>query len=92
MTDGVKKLYPLKIIQIEMQKKYPEPGKLYDHYKGGRYQVITLAKHSETGDDLVIYKSLHFGSIHARPLQMWFENVTNEQKQNVPRFQLYESK
>ncbi len=58
--------------------KYPEPGKLYNHYKGGIYEVLTLAKHSETDETLVIYKSVHFGSVHARPLEQWFEKISND--------------
>lgn len=57
-------------------KKYPVIGGLYTHYKGGTYEVITLAKHTETNEDLVIYKSTEFGSIYARPLSMWFEDVS----------------
>jgi hypothetical protein len=58
-----------------MKTKYPEIGPVYEHYNGGRYQVISLAKHTETDETLVIYKSLLFGSIHARPLSMWFQEV-----------------
>ena len=54
---------------------YPEIGATYIHYKGGLYEVITLAKHSETGEDMVCYKSLLFGSVHVRPLSEWFELV-----------------
>lgn len=64
--------------------QYPEVGKIYKHYKGGKYKVLTLAKHSETNEDLVIYRSLHFGSIHARPLNMWFDEISK----NVYRFKL----
>ncbi|HWY33860.1 MAG TPA: DUF1653 domain-containing protein [Nitrosopumilaceae archaeon] len=56
-------------------KKYPYPGKYYQHYKGGIYEVLFMTKHSETDEDLVIYKSVHFGSYHARPLHMWFEEI-----------------
>jgi hypothetical protein len=55
--------------------KYPEVGALYRHYKGGKYKVITLAKHSETDETMVVYQSIHFGSMHVRPLNMWFEEV-----------------
>lgn len=55
---------------------YPEIGGQYKHYKGGLYEVLTLATHSETDEKLVIYKSLLFGSVHARPLYMWFDWVT----------------
>jgi hypothetical protein len=56
-------------------KRYPEIGGIYQHYKGGKYQVISMSKHSETDEDLVIYKSIHFGSVYARPLEMWFEEI-----------------
>lgn len=69
--------------------QYPEIGKLYRHYKGGLYEVLTLAKHSEGEQEtLVIYKSIHFGSVHARPLKMWFEMVELENKNKVVRFEL----
>lgn len=70
--------------------KYPEIGKQYDHYKGGRYEVLTLATHSETNEVLVIYKSLHFGSVYARPLSMWFDTVTGENQVKASRFTLKE--
>jgi len=65
-------------------KKYPEIGGVYQHYKGGKYEVITMANHSETLEPLVIYKSLLFGSIYARPLSMWFDVI----KEDVVRFSL----
>lgn len=68
--------------------KYPEINKIYQHYKGGKYEVITLAKHSETEEVLVIYKSIHFGSYHARPLDSWSETVKNEVNQTMERFKL----
>ena len=62
--------------------KYPEINAIYDHYKGGRYKVITLAKHTETDEILVIYKSIHFGTIYDRPLEQWFNTIeqTNQQR------------
>jgi hypothetical protein len=68
--------------------KYPEIGKQYKHYKGGIYEVISLAKHTETDENLVIYKSLHFGTVYARPLSMWFETVTTDDRRRVSRFYL----
>lgn len=64
-----------------MKIQYPEVGKVYQHYKGGRYVVLTLAKHSETNEALVIYKSLHFGSVHARPVTMWFDIIDTRDEQ-----------
>lgn len=54
---------------------YPDPGKKYRHYKGGLYEVLFLSKHTETGEVLVIYKSIHFGSFYARPLESWNEKT-----------------
>ena len=66
---------------------YPEIGRKYKHYKGGTYEVLTMATHSETQEPLVIYKSLLFGSIYARPLSMWFDSVIIENYQTA-RFKL----
>lgn len=65
---------------------YPEIGFVYTHYKGGKYEVLMLAKHSETNEELVIYKSVQFGNIYARPLSMFFEIVTNHEGFKVMRF------
>lgn len=53
----------------------------YRHYKGGLYEVIALAKHSETLEELVIYRSLtEPEKVWARPKQMWAETVTVDGK------------
>lgn len=68
--------------------QYPEPGKHYQHYKGGKYEVLTLATHTENKEILVIYRSLYFGSVYARPLSMWFDEVVNDKDTRVSRFTL----
>lgn len=50
-------------------------GKKYRHYKGNLYEIIALAKHSETLDEMIIYKSLKDGAVWARPKSMWNEVV-----------------
>lgn len=55
-------------------------GKYYRHYKGNYYYVVALGKHTETGEDLVVYKSSN-GTIWIRPLFMWDQIVNG-----VPRF------
>ena len=48
----------------------------YRHFKGGRYELIALAKHSETCEDMVVYRALYGdGGIWVRPLSMWEETV-----------------
>lgn len=54
---------------------YPKPGEKFVHYKGGIYEILTLAKDTRDEGTLVIYKSLLFGSVHARPLPEWFDEV-----------------
>ncbi len=59
---------------------------IYRHYKGGIYEVIDTAKHSETLETLVIYKNVTSGDCWARPISMWNETVEQEGR-IVPRFQ-----
>lgn len=61
------------------------PG-TYEHYKGHRYEVIGVARHSETLEELVVYRALYGANdIWVRPLSMFFEKVEVEGKR-VPRF------
>lgn len=50
------------------------PG-LYRHYKGGLYTVLHTARHSETEEWLVVYRSEAQGTLWVRPLSMWLETV-----------------
>lgn len=61
------------------------PGR-YRHYKGGEYQVVGTARHSETDEKLVVYRCLYDNdSLWVRPLAMFQETVVVE-GQHVPRF------
>ena len=58
----------------------------YRHFKGGEYEVLTLAKHSETGEELVVYRALYGeGQVWVRPAAMWCEELEREGK-TFPRF------
>ena len=58
----------------------------YKHYKGKEYEVIGIAKHSETLEDLVVYKALYDeGALWVRPIKM-FEEEVEVDGQKVPRF------
>ena len=61
-----------------------ETGK-YLHYKGRVYEVFGTARHSETLEELVIYKNTENGLMWARPVSMWTEKVVYNGKV-VPRF------
>ncbi len=62
-----------------------KPG-IYEHYKGNRYELISIANHSETLEKMVVYKALYGeGEYWVRPLSMWEETVEVNGEQ-VPRF------
>lgn len=56
----------------------------YRHYKGGLYEVLRGARHSETEEELVVYSSAS-GEWWVRPRAMFFEQVTVD-GESVPRF------
>ena len=51
--------------------RHPLMGDMYKHYKGGTYIVLSMANHSETNEAMVIYQSINFGTIYARPYESW---------------------
>ena len=60
----------------------------YRHFKGGEYNVIALAKHSETLEELVVYEALYDNMVSkfwVRPAKMFFDKVGHE-GQLVDRF------
>lgn len=66
-----------------------KPGK-YLHYKGKEYEVLGVVRHSETLEELVLYKALYpteFGndSLWVRPLEMFLEKIILDGKE-IPRF------
>ena len=62
-----------------------KPGP-YTHFKGGKYEVIGSATHSETMEEMVLYRSLQGdGALWVRPRKMWDEIVEREGRE-VTRF------
>ena len=59
----------------------------YRHFKGNEYEVIAVARHSETLEDMVVYRALYGEKgIWVRPLKMWNETVEKDGKK-VKRFE-----
>ncbi len=67
----------------------PKIGSVYKHYKNGKlYEVVGVGKHSESLEDIVVYKVLYstkdfpYGQIWCRPLSIWQEKIDGK-----PRFE-----
>ena len=66
-----------------------KPGR-YRHFKGNEYEVLYIARHSESTEPMVVYRALYGeGGVWVRPAFMWNETVEHEGRL-VPRFSLVE--
>jgi len=76
-----------KDLKLSPQAKSLKLGE-YEHYKGKRYKVLGVALHSETLEELVVYKALYGqGFTWVRPFEMFFEDIeVNGRKQKRFRF------
>ena len=74
-------IYRSQIAKVEILPTYEEavaaipPGR-YRHFKGKEYEVIGIARHSETEEPMVVYRALYGeGGLWTRPASMWNETV-----------------
>ena len=59
----------------------------YQHFKGNYYELIGIAKHSETLEPMVVYRALYGeGGLWVRPAVMWTE-IVHKENYHGPRFQ-----
>ena len=73
-------------MQFEEAVRTILPGR-YRHFKGKEYEVICIARHSETEEPMVVYQALYGdGGVWCRPAEMWNERIT---RNGVPYRRFY---
>lgn len=73
-----------------MEKRIVRPYSIWQHFKGSKYIVITIAQHSETSEKLVVYRCIDSGGktnstggVWARPLNMFLSEVDHEKYPDI---------
>ena len=78
-----------------MEFRTPKKGEIYKHFKGNLYEVLTIAKHTESMEDMVVYREVDGEKTYVRPLEMFVSKVDKEKYPDVlqiHRFELQDEK
>ncbi len=76
-----------------MERHIPKQGEIYRHFKGNLYEVVIIARDSETLEEKVVYKAVDGDAAYVRPLAMFMSPVEKEKYPDVEqeyRFELIE--
>ncbi len=66
-----------------MEYKRPKSGEIYRHFKGNLYEVLAIAMHTETNEDMVVYKVADGDRTYVRPLDIFVSKVDREKYPDV---------
>ena len=66
------------LLELNQMSEEIRPGR-YRHFKGKEYEVLYLARHSETEEEMVVYRALYGErGVWVRPASMWLETVERD--------------
>ena len=61
-----------------MRNRIPRQGEIYRHFKGNLYEILAIAMHTETQENMVVYREVDGDKTYVRPLDMFVSEVDKE--------------
>ena len=67
-----------------MERALPRHNEVWRHFKDKLYWIVTIAQHTETGEQMVVYQAMYGNNgIYARPLDMFMSEVDHEKYPDI---------